>query len=257
MEEQTKDSPVYAPPVDQLLSLGNPFAIKNLNYRALGFQSIHIPELLRLALDAALLVEASDVNASFAPIHAWFVLIELEAFEAIPPLLALIDEMPESSVVQVLLPRILPLFERPMVSAVEAYLNDPQRSVAARIAAAGILTSLEEELRPASIGALCRVLERSSADETQFNGALLSALVQLNAVEAVPVIERAYAEAKIDEEKTASLDEVLIYFGLKAAPPRPKADGFGAGNRTERAQQSDNRRHIAKESRRRNRKNKK
>jgi hypothetical protein len=95
MEEQKKDSSVYDPPVDQLLSLGNPFVENDLNHRALGLQSIHILELLRLALDASLLVGVSDVNASFAPVHAWFALIDLEAFEAIPPLLALIDEMPE------------------------------------------------------------------------------------------------------------------------------------------------------------------
>ena len=91
MTEQTLSDPLA-----RLLALGDTNLSREwTDYAAMGIGPEHIPDLVRLVADGALLLDASRGNESWAPVHAWRALGQLRAKEAIEPLLSLfhlIDE---------------------------------------------------------------------------------------------------------------------------------------------------------------------
>lgn len=101
-------NPNYGPPLDQLLTFaaGKSTLPENWpNYLELGFGLEHVPDLIRMAGDEELNWADSESLEVWAPLHAWRILGQLRAEEAIEPLIALrktledsdwaIDELPE------------------------------------------------------------------------------------------------------------------------------------------------------------------
>lgn len=84
-------TPPFAPPVDQLLTLGTPRRSGTLgaDYPALGFTHEHVPERTRMATDPAL-HEANGSVEVWAPLHALPALGQLRALTAVQPLVDLI-----------------------------------------------------------------------------------------------------------------------------------------------------------------------
>ncbi len=84
----------YTPPVNQLLTYGD---CQNMghspnewpDYLELGFSEKDIPQLISMATDEELNWAYSDSLKIWAPTHAWRVLAQLRAVEAIKPLLHL------------------------------------------------------------------------------------------------------------------------------------------------------------------------
>src|SRR4051812_31655348 len=78
----------YSPPVDQLLKIGRPIGINTKSdYAALGLGHEHVPDLIRLMKDETLFEKEPE---AYAQIHAWRALAQLQAREAIEPLLDLV-----------------------------------------------------------------------------------------------------------------------------------------------------------------------
>ena len=79
----------FLPPVSQLLTQGDCRlnSSKWPNYLELGFSSEHIPELIRMLSDEDLLNADSDSEEVWSSVHAWRVLGQLQAVEAVKPLL--------------------------------------------------------------------------------------------------------------------------------------------------------------------------
>lgn len=76
----------YSHPLDQLLKLGE---VKRhgtgVDYAVLGIGSEHVPELIRMAVDADLYAASSDSSVVWAPVHAWWALAQFRAESAIVP----------------------------------------------------------------------------------------------------------------------------------------------------------------------------
>src|SRR4051812_3964194 len=83
----------YAPPLDQLLTLGNALDVRDINERIarLGLSQSHVPELVRMTRDRALNTMDGESDAVWAPIHALTALASLDVSEHVADLVPLFD----------------------------------------------------------------------------------------------------------------------------------------------------------------------
>ncbi len=224
----------YAPPVSRLLTMGDARGQRNWpNYRALGLGPEHVPDLIRMALDEDLHWSASDSDQVWAPIHAWRALGQLRAGEAVEPLIRLlpwIDEYDFDWVAEEL-PDVFGLIGAPAIARPSGagpladYLDDDERGLWGRLAAAHGLVEIGQrhpEARDDCVAALVATLERFNELDPELNGFLVSYLVDLKAVEAAPLIERAFDADRVAFHVMGDWMDVQSELGLfgREIPPR-------------------------------------
>ena len=221
----------YAPPVDKLLTLGDPSGERIWrDYRPLGISTEQIPDLIRMALDENLNMADSASKEVWAPVHAWRALGQLRAQAAIEPLLNLfrrIDENDDDWVGEDL-PRAYGMIGATAIPALAAYLADKSHGLWARVGASSAVGKIGKqypESRAESATALTRQLEHFSENDPVLNGSLLADLLDLNAVESAPVIERAFAAGTVEEEIAGDWEDVQVEFGLtdQRTTPKPRS----------------------------------
>jgi hypothetical protein len=103
------------------------------------------------------------------------------------------------------------------IPALAEYLLSPNREVYAAAYAGDALTEIGKvhpETRLKCIHAISRKVEQFEENSEELNALLIGDLVVLKAVEALPLIERAFAANRVDEF-IIDLDYVLVGFGLK------------------------------------------
>src|SRR2546425_1806161 len=218
----------YPAPVDKLLTYGKPelaYAENWPNYLELGFTPEHIPELIRMATDKELNEADPESLEVCGPVHAWRTLGQLHAETAVEPLLHLYEEMSDDDWAVSELPRVYGMIGPAAIPILKAYVADASHDESARINAQ---TGLEEigtmhpDARNECIAALSQQLELFEENDPGLNGYLIASLVGLEALEAVPLIERAFAADRVDEFITGDWDSVQVELGLKeASPERP------------------------------------
>lgn len=220
----------YQPPLDQLLVLGKPEVDRREpwpDYLEMGFSAEHVPELIRIAVDAELVEGDEDDAPTYGGIHAWRTLGQLRAEAAIEPLVGLLesdddwatDEIPE------VLGMIGPAaFEPLRVALAKWSLNlSPWPAVEA---ANGLVEIAKRfpEVRDAAVAALAKQLRWWARQDLDLNTLLVHDLVELNAVEAAPVIEEVFAADAVHtgwgEE---DWEDVQVALGLlpERITPRP------------------------------------
>ena len=129
----------YQPPLDQLLTLGQPKRHgTEVDYAKLGIGREHVPELIRMATDQALNSGPSDSKLVWAPVHAWWALAQLRAEEAVVPLLGLLPRIDanQDDWIGEDMPRVLAAIGPSAIEPVTAYLADTTHDDWARVAAA-------------------------------------------------------------------------------------------------------------------------
>jgi len=212
----------YTPPVDKLLTYGDGREIGENpkdwpQYLELGIGPEHIPDLIRMATDEELRWAESDTLEVWAPIHAWRALAVLHAEEAIEPLLPLLDEAEDDDWVVEELPRVYGMIGPAAIPALERYLDDKSHSDWSRIIARSCLKEIAEmhpESRDECVALFTRQLERFAENDEEFNGFLVSDLVKLKAVEAAPLMERAFAADRVDTFIMGDWYDVQVELGL-------------------------------------------
>lgn len=212
-------SDIYTEPVSNLLDLGKADWEKCDDYLALGFAHEHIPELIRMATDRYLIVEAEEPEF-WAPIHAWRALGQLEAKEAIDPLIKNFNlyEIADSEWLSDDMPRALVKLGPDCIPALAMYLADTQHEAIARISVSETLNLIAEQypdIRDQVKGALLSVLELFEENDEELNGFLMGDLLDLKAVEAMPIIRRAFAANAIDITIAGDLEDAEIEFGFR------------------------------------------
>ena len=209
----------YASPVNRLLSLGEPRRNESRDYAALGISSDAVPELIRMATDEALNDGPQKSKLVWAPVHAWRALGQFRAPEAIAPLLTLFQRADDSDDwVMSDLPEALALIGAPAIEPIANFLADSTRGEWARVTAADALGHIGQahpDLRADCVARLAKQLEKIADQPETVNTFVISALWDLRAVEAMPVIERAFASGRVDESVNGDLEDVQIHFGLK------------------------------------------
>jgi hypothetical protein len=215
----------YIPPVDKLLTLGKaePVISDNWpNYLELGLGPEHIPDLIRMVTDHEIRSiepkEGEEEDPEFwGPIHAVRALGQLHAEAAIEPLVHLLGELEHDEWMREELPSVFGLIGPAAIPALAAYLADTSHELYPRGYAAHGLEEIgnwHPESRSEAIAALSKQLESFEENDYELNAFLISGLSHLKAVEALPLIERAFAADRVDEF-VIGLDDVLVEFGLK------------------------------------------
>ena len=228
----------YPPPVDQLLALGDVRGDREWrDYPALGLGPEHVPALIRMATDHDLNEADEESDEVWAPLHAWRALGQLRAQAAIEPLLGQFEELDDSDWFTEEMPEVFGLIGPVAIPALVAYLADEERGTYPRVTAVTCLQQIGQqypEARDDCVAALTRQLEAFRQNDPTLNAFLMLSLTKLQAVEAAPLMERAFAEETVDELVMGDWDDVQVELGLKERPPRDdrfrRLFGLGAGS---------------------------
>jgi hypothetical protein len=219
----------YTDPVRRLLSIGASSANDPAEWPdyavTYGLRSEHGAELIRLACDAALYGSDPDGTAVWAPIHAWRALGQLQAAASVPPLLTVlksagIDEDWTHSE----LPVVFGLIGSAAIAPVAAFISEQSHST---FPAATAIMSVKEigrrhsKCRGECIGVLERTLERDGNTDPGLKGFAISALIDLEAVEAIEVIRRAFRRKSVDLSIVGDIEDVEIAMHLSARRTTP------------------------------------
>ena len=113
------------------------------------------------------------------------------------------------------------------ITALEAlrdYLHDHTRWIYGRANAADALTQIakqQPDLRERAVQIISDELDHASENDPTVNGFLISELLHLDAVEALPVIQRAFEQNSVDEMVAGDWQEVLRQLGQTPEPDDP------------------------------------
>ena len=206
----------YSPPLDELLRLGDPLDGVDVSTRIaeIGFAQEHLPELVRMARDRALNTAPGDSDAVWAPIHALTALSYLDVGEYAADLVPLFDV--DSEWFGEDLPQILGRSGEPALEALRRYVQDRSRWNYGRWNAASAIEAIGEQhpdLRARAVQILSDALARFDENTPDTNGFFVTSLVHLNAVEALPIMRRAYEQDLVDESIMGDWTEVLKALG--------------------------------------------
>ncbi|MTJ15350.1 hypothetical protein FJR11_22855 [Anabaena sp. UHCC 0187] len=216
------------------------------NYDELGITTEHIPELIRLATDEDFytihhndLLYYESGLLEYAPIHAIRILGKFRVEEAIEPLITLLSKFDKfdfkDEILFILdeeLKNVLSLIGLPVIPALSTYIADDSHGQFSRIIA--ILTiktiaSIYPEYYQYCVTSLCQQLESFRDNDPEFNGHIVWVLSDMNAIDCLPLIERAFQAGCVDEDVIGDYDEVLVKLGLKditdISPKTIKATG--------------------------------
>jgi hypothetical protein len=218
----------YAPPLDQLLSLGQPVGQDlEIDCEGLGLCSEHVPELIRMARDEALHSGPTESQIIWAPVHAWRALAAMRAEAAIEPLLGLLpkvdDDLEEWIASE--LPHVFAAIGPASLEPVANCLADDRRGVWSRVIAAESLEHLGKAhpaTRADCVASLTGQLRQFNQQEDTLNASLIWDLAQLKAVEAAPLIKEAFAAGKVDEAHGGDWEDIQIELGLKTRREHPR-----------------------------------
>ena len=218
----------YTEPVAALLTLGRPnIGDEWSKYNELGITQEHLPELLRMIADEDLNWANTEDDTVWAPVYAWRILGNLRAVEAVQPLLERFNLDEEDDWALEDIPKALAMIGPPAFRPMAHYLADEKNPMYSRTAIAEGLVAMAQqhpELRQDCITRIERQVTNYAENDPSFNGLLISNLIDLKAVEAMPVIQQAYQEECVDMSIHGDLEDVEIDLGLreKRSTPRPR-----------------------------------
>jgi hypothetical protein len=223
----TETKQPYPEPVSRLLELGDVREEKEWrDYRALGLSEQDVPELSRMLLDEELAWADSEGVEVWAGLHAWRALAQLKAESAVPALIELLGRADlEDDWASNELPLVFAEMGPAALEPLRTFLADTSQDRWPRILAGESLVKLGQrypELRAEVVAALGGQLAGFAHQEQSFNGLLISNLVDLQAVEAAPVMEQAFAAGKVDLLIQGDWEDIQIRLGLldeRLTPP--------------------------------------
>lgn len=221
----------YAAPVRRLLNIGATRSYDPADWPdyveefAVGHE--HIGELVRLACDEALHRADSDTSEVWAPLHAWRALGQLRAAVSVPPLLALLKKIDEDEAAEMELPVVLGMIGPAAIPYCSDFLSDranPPLSLATTIDAIKEIAERHPGYRAECVGILARTLEPPAHRDPWVSGFVVSALIDLRAVEAIDVIRGAFRRKSVDISIAGDEEDVEIELGLRErrATPAPR-----------------------------------
>lgn len=196
----------------------------------LGLSAADVPELLAIARKWAEPIDwpdDPDYVAGYAPIHAWRGLAQLRSTEAIQPLLGMMEPLDAADDDWYLgeFPHVFAWIGPPSLGPLREYLAEGGHTLYPRVAASDGLKELAKrhpETREDVVEAICQTLSRFQEADPSFNGFLVGDLLDLKAVEAAELIERAHASDCVDVSISGNWNDIrkeLGVEGLGLVPP--------------------------------------
>lgn len=209
----------YQPPVAELLNYGDCHNHQRWrNYvRELNLEAKHIPELIEMATDEELSLADSDSKQVWSPVHAWRALGQLKAVEALKPLLGLLNNR-DDDWISGDFPTLCTLIGLDSIPFLKEFLTESANNLYARSNAAESLEAIcykYPETRESNIAIIAEELEKFKVNDPTLNAFLICNLLDLEAVETIDVIERAFKANRVDTFLAGDWEDIQVDFGLK------------------------------------------
>lgn len=215
----------YLSPVDKLLTYGDAREFDGWpNYLELGLTHKDIPELIRMLTDEELFFQKSDSLEVWASLHAWRALGQLQAIDAIEPLLRQLHKIDDDDWVNEEFPEVFAMIGAPAITHIDYYLKEMGGGLSARITAASSLEMIgnsHPETRGKCVKVLTENLTEFADNDPTFNAFLISYLTDLKAVESLPVIQEAYEHDLVDLSIQGDLEDTEIELGVRVERETP------------------------------------
>ncbi len=215
----------YQSPVSKLLNYGDCRNYKEWpNYlQELSLEEKHISELIRMVTDEELNQADSDSKEVWSPVHAWRAFGHLIAGEALVTLLGFLINR-DDDWISTDFPTLCTLIGVEAIPYLEKFLADSSNHFYARSDAAESLVAISNkypETRESNIAAIAGELEKFRDNHPIFNGFLISTLVDLQAVETINLIEKAFKANLVDTFINGDWQDVQVQLGLKTRDEIP------------------------------------
>jgi len=221
---------------EDLEAFGHPedtasWADGDVNYVSqLRLTAADIPQLLAVArqwLWPLSRPKSKDDVSIFAPIHAWRGLAQLRAVEAVEVLLEMMEPLTadEDDWHVDEFPSVFAWIGPAAVGPLAEYLRDRRRRSECRTCAAEGLARIaacHPETRGEVVALLRDALAACEEEPYDLNTMLVTYLIDLKAVEAAEVIERAHAANRVDIDLNGPWDEVRRRLGVEGLGLVPK-----------------------------------
>lgn len=208
----------YPPEVAQLLELGeNSVTPEWMDYRELGLGPEHVPALVRMAAGAALDEPEDESPAAWAPIHARRALGQLRAAEAVEPLLDLAEAIADHLFTEPELAVVFGMIGRAAIPPLAVVLADDSQSQALHVLAISGLDEIaarDPSTRDEVVPLLVARMEKWERNSDDVNAFLVDALVEMRVMEAVPLMEQAFAADRVDLLLRGDWEDVQVDLGL-------------------------------------------
>jgi hypothetical protein len=220
----------YSPPVDQLLTYGDPHTHGRdwSDYFSLGITNAHIPGLIQILEDEALFLSESEDADYWAVVHAWRLIGVLKAETAIPALIAALgrwgDEEPWWEWINEEFPSVFREIGTVTIPALVGFIADRQQLDFPRGTAARSLRGIAEhdpESRLLCIEGITQQLKAFTENTPELNAYLIEVLADLKAIESAAVMEQAFQLRCVDESLIGDWDEIQVDLGLKTREEVP------------------------------------
>jgi len=207
----------YSEALQPLFSLGETdFNQKWPDYAALAVFGADEEELTRLACDARLDFAASWLVGS-APVHAMRILALRKNTDFLRPLFATFGERDDHDLFREDVPKLLRAIGAPAIPVIQEFFARTDEDVFDRALVLGALHEIglsDRALRPRVVDILIATLTNYKENLEEINGFLIGDLLELSAGEALPLIERAFADECVDDTICGDLEDVRTEFGL-------------------------------------------
>ena len=210
----------YNPPVAGLLKLGRPDNESEPDYTAFGIGSEHVPDLLRMLRDK----ERRTRNRSGTRTFTWRALAQVCPLTDQATAWALADQEGDDwdDWITEDIPRVLGRIGPPALAPTATRLISEHRLK--RVPgyygeALTLIAKAHPDTRDEVLKHLCAFLDRAAENDPSMNGFVITNLLDLEAEEAWPRIEAAFATGNVDESITGDAARVKYELGLGPEPP--------------------------------------
>jgi hypothetical protein len=203
----------------------------------LGFTADHIPELIRMATDSQFDLSEEQGLEVWAPVHAWRALGQLRATEAVGPLLDMLYVQGDEEWMSEEFPTVFKMIGPPAIARLARALSDKPEKFFANLTIAESLQVIGKtypEAQKACILVLTDRIERCTEQIPDLNAFFISQLIDLKAVDSLPVIRQAFEREYVDYSFVGDIENVEIEMGVRTQrstpvdypTPRDRIPGF-------------------------------
>ncbi len=219
--------------IQKLYELGDPRKIdKNwqwLDYLQFGFTQEDIPDLIDLMTDPAF--DKADDDSFWVPLHAWRILGQLRAEQAVQSLVEMFDVFEENDDDWAIeeIPEVMGLIGASAIPALTECLQDESKKEFVRVYAIDSLAKIAKhhpECRKEVLEVFRQYMRNPCKDIETANGLLISNLIDLKATELIDEIKFLFEQDCVDFSVAGDFENVEISLGLRTERVTPKPGYF-------------------------------
>ncbi|MDC0864791.1 SEC-C metal-binding domain-containing protein [Rickettsiaceae bacterium] len=198
-------------------------------YNNFAVNKEEIDELIDLACDMNLYYSELE-EEYWISIHAWRILCELDASEAVEPLIYTFNKYPEddySDYLDIELPEVVArLSKGKHLKILSNLLHDKSKSINSRTLSLRVIELTGEYFEPCTsecLDILTHCLDESDAEQRDFNGYIIAAMLDLDRQGSkIDSIRKAFNADIVDLTMVGDLEDVEIKLGLRDKRETPK-----------------------------------